>query len=61
MSGSYLRFGFWPIYGKVMIRVRRRFYSLDAPWKKPLFRERYRIGLRVIPLPFGFRILIRDV
>jgi hypothetical protein len=55
---KHLRFGFWPRYGKLMIRVRGRFYSLDAPWRRPLFSERSRLGIKVIPLGLGWRILV---
>lgn len=61
MRPRYLRWSFMPRYGHAMIRLRGKFYCLKAPWCAPLFSERYRMGVRVIPLAFGWRITIKQI
>lgn len=36
-------------------------FMLKGPRVVPLFSERYRQGVRVIPLGFGWRITIREL
>lgn len=58
---THLRYYFSYKYGLFMLRFRSNFYSLKAPWNTPLFSERNRFGVRVIPIWFNWRISIRKV
>lgn len=52
ITGS-LRFHVWGV------RIGRRYLSLAGPKSVPLFSERYRLGVRVLPLGKGWRIRLR--
>lgn len=53
---NIIRFGFWPIYGLVGWRWNGLWTTLLAPWRRPLFSERYGY-CKVWPLAFGFRVV----
>lgn len=43
------------------MRIGRKLIALKSPLWPVIFSERYRQGVRVIPLGFGWRITIRRV
>lgn len=61
MGPRYARASASWAYGMWMIRLWGRFFQLKAPWWHALFSERYRYGVKVIPLGFGWRITIRTI
>ncbi len=58
--GNYLLFGFSWTFGHVGVRLGRWWCQIKAPWFPILFSERYRCGVRVLPLGFGWRITAKD-
>jgi len=54
-----VRFRISLVDGIATLWVRDKLYALRAPWRTALFSERYRRGVRTIPLGFGWRLTIR--
>ena len=46
----------WGLWG---IRLGRYYVTLASPKRRPLFSERYRRGVRVLPLGGGWRLRLR--
>ncbi len=55
-----MRWGFWPRYGLAFIRLRGYFYTVKAPWCRPLWSERQGITPPLAEWR-GWRILKKKV
>ncbi len=59
-SQKYMRWGFWPRLGIAFVRIRGNFWTIKAPWNRPLWSERNgRIG--IIVAFRGWRLLKQEV
>ena len=41
------------------LRIGRSYTTLCAPWRRPLYSERIRSGMKVLPIGFGWRLRFR--